>query len=152
MIRGVVYLDQCRFGAKSMKPTMLLTANAELMWDFSLVSGPRPWCIQHFGNIKHAIVCNCCGGHEVVLTGRNEDGSYKTAAAKTYPPGMCECLGNTVVNNPKCKSVGHFGFWNSQDPEVHELLEYYFPLDPFSENIFEDAGYAPDFHARPQDS
>ena len=127
---------------------MLLTANAAWMWGKSLITGDRPYCVRHFGNIEHAIVCNCLEPHKVILKGRNSDGTFATAAAKTYPPLLCSFLAEPITRNPKCKSIALFDPWSSEDPVCIELLQYYFALDPFSDNLYNDAGYVPDFHAR----
>ena len=126
---------------------MLLSANAGWTWQKMKFGRVRPWCIKNFLNIAYATVCNC-GSHETVLQGRNEDGSYKTAIAKTYPPPLCEYLVEGILHNPKCKEIEAFDVWDADNEACRELAEYHFPMDPFASTVFDDVGYVPDYHAR----
>ena len=137
----VIYLDQCRYGARSKKPTMILTSNAEWLWDISLANG------------THQLPCVCTAPHELLLSGVGEDGQFRTAAAKSYPSGLCFLFATAIVKaavlrQSRGKLIDNFDLWESD--QTHSEFQYYFPLDPFAngEGYFDAVGFAPDFHAR----
>ena len=72
-------LDQCMFGQEAQKGTFIMS-NAD--------TAPR-----HLDR-------RCChSNHAVVLTGQNTDGSFRTAAAQTYPSGLCRAIAATILDS-----------------------------------------------------
>ena len=92
----IVYIDQCRYGSPSRKPTMLLTCNARWLWDSSFVLFP-PAHLRGIPHVKHSLGCNCRRPHMKTLIGIGEDGHFNTAAATIYPGGFCELLARTRI-------------------------------------------------------
>ena len=111
-----VTFDQCMTGQIARKPTSLL-------------------CI-HAGTIKTAITnlpnagrCNHGFRAHRELLGRNEDGTWRTAEAKTYPSDMCRLLATALLLairdrwGPTPQSQG----WHLPDT----CARFYVPLDPY---------------------
>ena len=77
----------------------------------------------HRGRCQHR-------AHAQVLEGRNEEGGWNTAAAKTYPP-FCRFLAESIFVSIQGQFVG------SEGPPPSELEEsvapFFVPLDPFYE-------------------
>ena len=120
---------------------MILTSNAEWLWDISLV------------NDAHRLPCVCTAPHELLLSGVGDDGQFRTAAAKSYPSGLCFLFATAIVKAIALRQsrgmlIDNFDLWETA--HVHQEFQYYFPLDPFAngEGLFDAVGYAPDFHAR----
>ena len=118
----VLDVDQCMFGAPSKKPTTLLCLNALHLEPFE--SAP--------------LVC-CHTSHEVILTGKDEHGNFRTAPAKQYPGGLCGALAGVAVgqflgiarrNPPPPPRLNEF--------EESVLSKFYIPSDPYlnSSNSF----------------
>ena len=93
----VVYLDQCRFGALRKKPTMILTSNASWLWS---ISSTRQ-------GSAHRFLCQCTIPHELQLVGRNEAGHFRTAAAKSYPSGLCNLFATAIIQSILARSDNH---------------------------------------------
>ena len=112
------YLDQCCVGAESTKPAQLLSMNLSTMTAniTTLAAG---------GVCKHA-------SHSKVLRGKRENGQYRTAAAKVYPPKMCELLAKSMhdflkLHFAQTNLTGHAQIQNI------EFSQFYIPLDPYFE-------------------
>ncbi|CAK0838668.1 unnamed protein product [Prorocentrum cordatum] len=80
------YLDQCRYGAPSMKPTMVGIFGA----------------FDRGGGGAAARLCLAChreGRHRVTLEGREKPGgpTFRTAAAQTYQSEFCEALSEVII-------------------------------------------------------
>ncbi len=59
--------------------------------------------------------------------GRRDDGSWRTADAKTYPPGLCRILGDAITEN-----AAHRWPWlRDVQGEDNNLASLYQPLDPY---------------------
>ena len=81
---SVVSFDQCIFGVDIKKPTTLLLVRLRSVREAILKLG-------RCGRCAHA------GGH-VALKGREEDGTFRTARGKVYPPRMNDLLGRAVID------------------------------------------------------
>ena len=68
-------IEQWRYGAAGIKPTAIRT-----------IACDRPWQVLQ----DHHLPGLC--RPEVRLAGLNEEGEWRTAAAKTYPPQLCKAL------------------------------------------------------------
>ena len=104
-------------GAVSVKPTVLLAVHCDQLRALVNAAPNRGRC-NHAYNTQQ------------VLTGTLEDGSFRTAAAKQYPPALCSLLAraawhhNIAAISPLAEGVG------SPAPE-DELAALYVPLDPY---------------------
>ena len=66
--------------------------------------------------------------HEQVLIGQADDGTYKTAPAKTYPPNMCMLIADAIdqcIRSRMPLATSELPCW----PE--DLTRFYQPLDPY---------------------
>ena len=127
----LVTVDQCRFGARSRKPTSLLTCNAQPLW-------AKPCAIYR---------CNCRSGHNYTLEGFDDQGNFKTAAAKTYPPDFCSFLVDVIISaflatRNTCPAKVYIDPWSDVDDWAALA---HVPLDESHTDSW-SAGYAPDFH------
>ena len=119
---SIVSFDQCLCGAPAKKPTTLLLIRLPSIRHALLQKG-------NFGRCNHA-----AKAHEILI-GKQGDGTYQTAKAKVYPPGLNQILGNAM-----------FSFAASL---ANDSLATQLPPDfsPFLEQSFEDIGVVqPDFH------
>ena len=126
----LVQIDQCRFGAPSKKPTTLLTCHAAALWS----RHPRSLC------------CSCTAPHATTLGGGKADGIFKTAAAKTYPPPLCELIADTIIDSLIMRHGvdRQHGPWQNTDDFI---VSAHAPWDITAEqDCMWDLGYAPDFH------
>ena len=76
---SLVDLDQCMFGQEAQKGTFILSNAATAA--------------------RHLERRCCHSKHAVTLTGQNADGSFKTAAAQTYPSGLCRAMAATLLDS-----------------------------------------------------
>ena len=76
---SVISFDQCTLGAPSRKPTTLLLVRLLGVRDSIRAAGDH-------GRCNHA------RGAHVALVGRDARGAFRTAAAKEYPPGLCQVV------------------------------------------------------------
>ena len=94
-------------------------------------------CI-HAPTIKTAITslpnqgrCNHGYAAHPALLGQNEDGTWKSAAAKTYPSDMCRLLATALlqaIDDRWGQGADQTG-WQLPDDYAH----FYVPLDPYKE-------------------
>ena len=109
-----VYVDQCTLGAPSRKPTILGTVRLPQL---RVERDSRP------------SKCRCkCKEHAKVLTGLDEDGTFRTAPAKAYPPDMCLLIAKAIhayVKEALVETDCNLPQW----PE--DLQRFYQPLDPY---------------------
>jgi hypothetical protein len=64
------------------------------------------------------------------LAGRHEDGSYKTAAAKEYPPGLCQIMAISVLD----AITVHLALLPEGDGGIvadDDYAHFFVPLDPY---------------------
>ena len=119
---SVVSFDQCTCGAAGKKPTTLLLLR---------LPGVRNALLQQgrFGRCDHLP-----GTHEALI-GKQSDGSYQTAKAKVYPPGLNLILGNAMYA---------FAHELANGAEATELPEEF---HPYLQQSFEDTTVVqPDYH------
>ena len=84
-------IEQCALGSPHLKPTRLLGVHIPAL-------GSRLRRLARKGR------CPGCAKH-VPLTGKTPDGSYRTAPAKQYPPGLCELLALSIVDMAEARGV-----------------------------------------------
>ena len=121
-----VYIDQCSLGAPSKKPTILGTVRL-------------PQLRAHKLNHHSKCLCKCRPNaegnkHAKILVGLDEDGSFRAAPAKTYPPGMCELIAKAALDFIKDElspATEDLPCWPG------DLQKFYQPLDPY---ILRDIG------------
>ena len=112
----LVTFDQCMVGQIARKPTSLLCLH-----------------VPHIGQALRALPnagrCNHGFAAHPPLLGRNPDGTWKSAAAKTYPPGMCQLLANAFHQAIDLRwSPGYTSdAWLLPDC----YAAFYTPLDPY---------------------
>ena len=119
---SIISFDQCVCGASAKKPTTLM-----------LVRLP---------GVRHALLrkgrsgrCDHLPGAHQPLIGKQSDGSYQTARAKVYPPGLNQILGEQM-----------FSFAASL---TNDTIDQTLPAEyhPFLEQCFEDTSVVqPDYH------
>ena len=82
----VKLIDQCRYGAPSMKPTMIGI--------FGFYDDTRGLALERL-----RLRCNHHGQHQAVLKGRTEKGrpDFCTAAAQAYQPPLCAALAGVIL-------------------------------------------------------
>jgi len=111
-----VDIDQCMFGAPSMKPTTLLCLQVQHL--------------QLLRDIPHR--CDKSHVHATVLRGLDSNGLFRTAPAKTYPKGLCSILAKLACSQfdsicdrspPPPPDLDQF---SSSD-----LARFYVPTDPY---------------------
>lgn len=72
-------LDQCMFGQRAQKGTFIMTNGSQA---------------------RRFLEKRCChSSHDEVLVGVNADGSFRTAAAQTYPSGLCRAIAETILSD-----------------------------------------------------
>ena len=102
-------IDQCTCGTPWMKPTRLCAVNLpDLGAELDALPG-RGRCSPLFGNV-HA-----------VLHGRDDDGSWRTAPAKTYPPALCGALARAFAR--QCRRMLRGADLQAERPELPAWLE-----------------------------
>ena len=110
-----IRLDQCTCGAPTKKATRLFAINLEPVEDLIGLLPNRGRC-PHFS-------------HREVLQGLAAEGGFRTAAAKQYPPKMCELIANAFMAAVYPGSLPISGL-----PEpASELACFFVPLDPYFE-------------------
>eukprot|EP00435_Cladocopium_sp_Y103_P046244 s495_g13.t1 len=120
----VVSFDQCVCGALGKKPTTLLLLRLPRVRSDLLLMGDQGRC-PHLP------------GEHAALIGRQEDGSFCTAKAKVYPPGLNLVLGRAM-----------FAFAQSiaAPTQATELPSVF---QPYTEQAFaDDSTVQPDYHGR----
>ena len=80
----LVTFDQCMTGQIARKPTSLLCINA-------------PTIKTAITNLPNRGRCNHGFGAHQALLGRNDDGTWRSAEAKTYPSDMCRLLATALL-------------------------------------------------------
>ena len=124
-----VLIHQCSLGAPSMKPTELAIANAP-----SLVSQAASYR------------CPRRGHNHSSLMRRLPDGTFATAAAKEYPPGMCAWLAAGIHH---AAAVALNTRWRCESSDLWDgatalaVSHLYVPLDPYLDSHAAGA-WAPD--------
>ena len=114
------YVDQCMTGAAYKKPSQLLSVGLDTLGD-------------HIEGMAQGGVCNGLHDH-VTLTGREEDGAYRTAAAKEYPPGLCKIMATAVLDAAR----RHLALVPAGAVEhEEEYARFYVPLDPYAEFVMQ---------------
>lgn len=111
------YLDQCSCGAEARKPTTLWAAN--------LPSMPR-----RLNELEGRGYCSHESGHAVRLIGKGENGQFRTAPAKVYPPRLCLLIATVIKDYvDACVALaGPAPDWG----EDAVLTSNYVALDPFA--------------------
>ena len=108
----IVHLDQCMLGQIAVKPTTLFCVRAE--HTATLIN-----------QVPNACRCNHHAGYHQPdeLLGRNEDGTWKTAKAKTYPSTPPTCADYLHVHfTTQSNEYGHNtsrktnGIWKTTTP------------------------------------
>ena len=85
---SVISFDQCTLGAPSRKPTTLLLVRLPGVRDSIRAAGDH-------GRCHHA------RGAHLALVGREARGAFRTAAAKEYPPGLCQVVARGFVQHAR---------------------------------------------------
>ena len=112
----MVHFHQCMLGQISIKPTTLLCV-----------------CMPQVQTRIQAITnqCQCNHGYQFhrALTGRNDDGTWRSAKAKTYPSQMCKLLAESTHDalRQRWTQPRSDDQWNL--PE--EYSDFFIPLDPY---------------------
>ena len=123
----IIRIDQCRFGAPSARPTLFVFFGA------SSVKPTHLLCV-HLPEIRRAVDamplrgrCNHRMGHRTAL-GLDENGRYRTAPLKAYPPALCRLIAGAILTE--------WGRIAERDPDnfvPDDLIQFYQPLDPYIE-------------------
>ena len=109
------YIDQCMAGAPHKKPTQLLAVGLSTLQ-------------QRIDEMAGGGVCDRSHTH-AELVGLDEHGFYRTAAAKEYPPKLCEIMARAVLD----AAEAHLSRVPHGDPDYDEdLAHFYVPLDPYA--------------------
>jgi hypothetical protein len=112
-----VYLDQCTAGAPWRKATTLLGVNL-------------PGLRQEVALLPGAGRCSPALRHvHVSLSGKAEDGSWRTSPAKTYPPGMCRLLARAIHRRAASVLAQHAGVSPEMCPPDDALLSLVIPIN-----------------------
>ena len=120
---SVVSFDQCIVDAPAKKPTTLLLLRLDSLRHELLRTG-------HAGRCPHR-----AGAHEK-LQGRSDQGVFRTAVGKVYPPGLNKAIGRAVCRYARATFAGEL---------LHSGLPESFFC--FRQQIFEDNDVVqPDFH------
>ena len=120
---SVVSFDQCIVGAPAKKPTTLLLLRLDSLRHELL-------CTGHAGRCPHR-----AGAHEK-LQGRTDQGVFRTAVGKVYPPGLNKAIGRAVCRYARATFAG-------------ELLQTSMPetFSCYQQQVFESNDVVqPDFH------
>ncbi len=114
-----VSFDQCIFEADGVKPTTLLHGHLPSLAAACLARGRGGRCLHP-------------PGWHIGLRGLSARGSWRTAPAKVYPPGLCELLGQSIVD-----AVAETWPWltTSTDNDWDSYGHLYQALDPYKEVI-----------------
>eukprot|EP00972_Heterocapsa_arctica_P058412 8617896-Heterocapsa_arctica.AAC.1 len=70
------------------------------------------------------------------LAGRHEDGTYRTAAAKEYPPGLCRIMVQAVLDAVQL----HLALLPEGDGEAvadDDYSHFFMPLDPYATYVMQ---------------
>ena len=113
----VVQLDQCTAGAPWRKPTTLLAVNLPSLrlQVAALPGGGR--CSPALGHVHQSLV------------GKAEDGTWRTAPAKTYPQGLCALLARSFHEHV-AGALPHFFGFSPADVDIEpELAHLSVPID-----------------------
>ena len=120
-----VWIDQCCFDAPSVKPTVFLVVN-------------QPHFREGLENVQgRGRCCHAAGSHSS-LVGLDDQGNFRTAPAKQYPPALCEFLAASL----HVSALSHFeGSPSDQAPFSIgaadaldcRLQQFHVPLDPYYE-------------------
>eukprot|EP00435_Cladocopium_sp_Y103_P010921 s3128_g2.t2 len=81
---SIVTYDQCIFACEARKPTTLLLIRLPHLRDYIMQLGDHGRCAHPAGT-------------HVTLRGRDQNGSFKTAIAKVYPPAMNEAIARAII-------------------------------------------------------
>ena len=115
--------DQCTCGQISTKPTTLLLLR-------------MPWIVADLKMRGRNGRCNHKGGHPP-LTGKNEDGTFKTSPAKVYPAALSAIIARGMLTF--CAQLLHRGAQAAAVcPEVFSELHL--------SSVVQDATFGPDYH------
>ena len=114
----LVTFDQCMTGQISRKPTSLMCVHAPTVRDVITSLPNRGRCNHGFG------------AHDALL-GQNEDGTWRSAAAKTYPSDMCRRLATALLRAIADRWTQHGGLTGWHLPD--DYAQFYVPLDPYKE-------------------
>ena len=119
---SIVSFDQCIVGAPAKKPTTLLLIRLPEVRHSLLQKGRVGRC-NHLPNAHEALI------------GKQSDGSYQTAKAKVYPPGLNRVLGQAMFSFAAKLSTG------TEDRQLP--TEFH----PFLQQTFEEhTVIQPDYH------
>ena len=114
----MVHFHQCMLGQISVKPTTLLCVNAA--HTATLIS-----------QVPNHCQCNHPDGYHKhgELMGRNEDGTWRTAKAKTYPSDMCRLLARALHHavEQRWPHVIDHDEWHLD----RDYIDFFIPLDPY---------------------
>ena len=110
----MITIDQCCFGAPSRKPTNLLGVRCLAL---------RSRVAQH----PTRGMCRHIGGHPP-LEGRYSDGSWRTSAAKTYPPPLCRLIAEALFLEVSQRFPWLAWGRGELDPS---LAHFHTPYDPY---------------------
>ena len=108
-----VTFDECVFGQISKKPTTILQISCKSFGARMRDRPDRGRCPHH--------------GHPRV-TGRDENGKFKTAQLKEYPTAMSQHIADSFVASWRARAISDtMDYWAAPDA----LKELYVPLDPY---------------------
>ena len=109
-LANLVYIEQWRYGAMSVKPTMLRGLGL-------------PKLASHLHECKDTNLTR----PTAVLSGYDSaKGCFRTAAAKEYPPKLCEALVRSAFRSLRlriAKQQMSFVQWNSLDPDARSWAQ-----------------------------
>lgn len=119
----VTSMDQCVFGSSAKKPTTILTVRLDQFRRTVMMSG---WGGR----------CNHPRGFHTALKGRTQDGTFRTAEHKVYPPGLNIALADAI--GTFADGLAALGSNRNELPSV---------FTPFLEQAFASSDIVqPDFH------
>ena len=112
----MAHFHQCMLGQISIKPTTLLCVC-------------MPQVQTRINLVTNRCQCNHGFAYHRALTGRNEDGTWRSAKAKTYPSRMCQLLAAAAHDaiQQRWTQNRHGEEWSLPV----EYQDFFIPLDPY---------------------
>ena len=126
---------QCVFGQVAVKPTKMLLLNMQPFVRATRARGKRGFCAHP-------------PGFHGDITGKDDQGHFKSAPTKIYTSQMCEALADSAIQHLLAKrAMGHYAATTNQLP--HDLKEYFIFSDFYGADALDHAAalHQPDYAA-----